>query len=329
MHGVTGRHASLSEMRQDAIAVLARAGFEDPRAEADALLAAVLDISRGEVVLGATLGRPIPAEFGVSAPATPAELGMSAPPTSAERATSDASVETRLRSAILRRSRREPLQRIVGTAPFFDMDLAVGPGVFIPRPETELLVECALKLLAAKPTRLLDVGSGTGAVALGLARRCPGPGARVTAVERSPRAWPWLNRNIRTYGEGRVDARFGAFGELAVGNFRGLGLAAGERFDAIVSNPPYIPARLVPNEPEVRLYDPPLALYGGEDGLSVIRELATLGRRLVLPGSPLVLEHDASHAAGVRATLEDAGWRDVETRPDLAGRDRITWGTAP
>lgn len=274
---------------------LDRAGFPDAGAECDALLAAALGRTRGDVQLDALLGRAVAHD-------------------EAER----------ILALATRRARREPLQHLVGKAPFCGVDLAVGEGVFVPRPETEGLVALAVERLRDRagddrPLRVADLGSGSGAIAIAIARAVPS--TRVWAVESSPHAWPWLVRNARELGEGRVVAVFDAIGPRAI--------PAGARpLDALVSNPPYIPAANEPADPEVRRHDPAVALYGGDDGLDVVRDIARLGLEALAPGAPLLLEHDDHQGPAIRDLLTAAGYRDARTHADLAGRDRVTSAAA-
>ncbi|MGY3128385.1 release factor glutamine methyltransferase [Agrococcus sp. UYP33] len=224
----------------------------------------------------------------------------------------------RFRTAVARREAREPLQHITGLAPFRHVELLVGPGVFTPRPETELLVEVALDhLRAAVAPTVLDVGTGSGAVAIALAREA---GARVVAVEQSPAAFSWARRNIAALAPGIVllhaDARDAA--ALAA-----VGVHAGS-LSALVSNPPYVPHASVPADPEVRGFDPARALYSGVDGLELVRDLAPLAADLVAPGGLVAFEHAEHQSAAIREMLEDAGFHDARTHRDLTGRDRVT-----
>lgn len=287
---------ALADLRRQATARLARAGFAAPDAEADALLAAVLGRSRGALAIDALLGREI-----------------------------EDAAAARLERALRGRERRDPLQHLVGTAPFGPLELAVGPGVFVPRPETELLVEAVaeeLRRLVASGCReplVADLGSGSGAIALALARAVPS--ARIIALEGSAAAWPWLIRNVREHGGGRVEPRFGRIGEEP--------LAGEGRLDALVSNPPYIPARNAPRDPEARLHDPDMALYSGADGLDAIRRIERIGAAELAPGGGLWLEHDDHQGPEVQAILAAGGWTELRTAQDLAGRDRITSGRRP
>lgn len=290
---------SIAQLRADARDALRRARLDDPRAEADALLAALLDRTRGDLELAALLGRTV-----------------------------DASVAARIRTGIAQRARRVPLQHITGTAHVAELDLAVGPGVFVPRPETDVLIDVAVRELCAdgrNHLEIADLGSGSGVIALGVAQRLAAHGvdAQVRAIEASPHAWPWLVRNVRAHAHGRVHPVFDRIGERAL-----AGVAA---YDALLSNPPYVPRANVPRDPEVRVHDPAMALYGGEDGLDVVRDLVRLGAARLRRGGLLLMEHDDHHGADIRDLLRDAGYRTVETHADLAGRDRVTggrWGVA-
>lgn len=281
----------MAAVRARARAALANSGFDDVNAEVDALLAAVLDRTRGEVALDALLDRPV-------APAAVAAVD----------------------AALARRARREPLQHLTRRAPFGDLELHVGPGVFVPRPETERLVELALATISSPAPAVVDLGSGSGAVAIGLARS--DPSARVWAVESSPHAWPWLVRNAREFGCGRVVPVFGRMGEVALPG-------APFALDAVLSNPPYIPRADEPRDPEVRLFDPSVALYGGVDGLDDIRGIVTYAARRLVPGGIVLLEHDERQGDAIRGLLADTGFVDQVTERDLAGRDRLTGARAP
>jgi release factor glutamine methyltransferase len=224
----------------------------------------------------------------------------------------------RFTEAVARRESRIPLQHITGLAPFRHVELHVGPGVFTPRPETELLVDVALHHLkgAAAPL-VLDVGTGTGAVAISIARESD---ARVVAVEQSPAAYVWARRNVDELAPEIVllhaDAR-------DVGALESVGVTAGS-LAALVSNPPYVPHASVPLDHEVRHFDPGTALYSGADGLDFIRDLAPIAADLVAPGGLVAFEHAEHQGEAIREMLADAGFSRAETRGDLTGRDRVT-----
>jgi release factor glutamine methyltransferase len=218
------------------------------------------------------------------------------------------------------RADRVPLQHLTGRAPFRHLELAVGPGVFVPRPETEQLAGWALEQLAgvAEPV-VVDLGSGSGALALAIAQEHPG--ARVTAVERDPGAVGWTRANA---------AARAAAGDSPVtvveGDMTDAGLLTdlNGAVDLVVSNPPYVPEGAgLPRE--VADHDPPLALWGGPDGLDVVRGLLLTAARLLRPDGRLGIEHADQQGTAVPALIRSTGgWADVEDHADLAGRPRYT-----
>ena len=219
-----------------------------------------------------------------------------------------------------RRARREPLQHLTGTAPFRHLELAVGPGVFVPRPETETVAQYAIDALlgSGDPSPIgVDLGTGSGAIALAMATEVPH--ARVYAAELSPEAHAWARRNV----EG-VENLTLVLSDLAEAFPELDGTAA-----VVISNPPYVPAQAIPRDPEVRLFDPALALYGGEDGLDVVRVLSTRALRLLRPGGTLVIEHGELQGAPIRELLAADGWRAAATHRDLTLRDRATTAVRP
>jgi release factor glutamine methyltransferase len=225
------------------------------------------------------------------------------------------------------RAQRVPLQHLTGCAPFRDLVLDVGPGVFVPRPETELVageaVDEARRLVALGDAPVVvDLCTGSGAIALAVATEVPG--TRVHAVELSEEACAWARRNVdlhRQSGEVLVDLRQGdaatAFADLDGG------------VDVVVSNPPYIPPGCQPVDPEVRDHDPQVALYGGGPlGLDVPARVAASAARLLRPGGLLVMEHADVQQAPLLALLArsraggPATWDDARGHADLAGRPR-------
>jgi len=234
-------------------------------------------------------------------------------------APAEASVVERVRELAVRRAAREPLQHITGTAAFRSLELAVGPGVFVPRPETELVAQFAIDALrqAASPEPIaVDLGSGSGAIALALAVEVPH--ARVFGVEKSADALPWTRRNFEASGAANATLVEGDLADPAL-----LPELAG-RVDVVISNPPYVPDEAVPRDPEVRLFDPAMALYGGPDGLDLVRALSRTALRLARPGGVLVIEHGELQGPAIRELLTADGWRAASTHPDLTGRDRAT-----
>ena len=210
------------------------------------------------------------------------------------------------------RSRRTPLQHLVGTAAFGPLELAVGPGVFIPRPETESLLEWALaQPLPDKPC-IVDLCTGSGALALALSAHRPD--ARVLAVDDSPAALRYTRRNAAGTPVDVVEA------DVTV---PGLLPELDGRVDLLVANPPYIPlgAEL---EPEVAEHDPDHALFGGADGMTVIRPIVTLAARWLRDGASCAVEHDdTTSEPTVSAFCDDGHFAEVTARRDLAGRPRF------
>ncbi|MCU1546054.1 MAG: protein-(glutamine-N5) methyltransferase, release factor-specific [Homoserinimonas sp.] len=279
---------TVASIRQDAIAVLSRAGIESPDVDAELLIGHVLEASRGRVQ----------ALVVTSASVTPAD-GQT------------------ITALVERRAAREPLQHITGRAPFRSLELAVGPGVFVPRPETEQVAQYAIDALRAAAGEQpigVDLGTGSGAIALAMATEVPH--ARVYGVENSPQAFVWTKQN---FSESGADNAQPVFVDLA----DALPVLDGT-VDVVISNPPYIPADAIPRDPEVRMYDPEHALYGGADGLVVVRQVSTTARRLLHAGGTLVLEHGELQAADIAALLTADGWNAVASHRDLLGRDRAT-----
>jgi release factor glutamine methyltransferase len=211
---------------------------------------------------------------------------------------------------VARRADREPLQYLTGVAPFRHLLLSVGPGVFIPRPETELLADAALTALAAiEGPVVVDLCSGSGALALAIASEAPA--ARVYAVELSPSAVDYLRRNA---ADTSVMVVQGDVGDSAI-----LAELDGS-VDVVVSNPPYVPSG-APVSPEVR-HDPAAAVFAGADGLALMPTIAATARRLLRAGGLLVLEHDETHGSALAAQLVATGWLKVAEHRDLTGRAR-------
>jgi release factor glutamine methyltransferase len=215
-------------------------------------------------------------------------------------------------AAVAARSRRVPLQHLTGTAAFGPLTLSVGPGVFIPRPETEAMLEWAVtQALPDKPV-VVDVCTGSGALALALARHWPG--ARVIGLDDSDAALDYARRNAAgtTVEFVRADVtRSGVLTELE------------GRVDLVVSNPPYVPdgAEL---EPEVTEHDPPHAVFGGPDGMAVIPAVARLAGRLLRPGGLFAVEHDDTTSSMTAETIGNTElFDDVVARTDLTGRPRF------
>jgi release factor glutamine methyltransferase len=213
-----------------------------------------------------------------------------------------------------------PLQHLTGRAPFRHLELAVGPGVFVPRPETEQLTGWVLERLAGAAAPLVvDLGAGSGAIALSVAHEQPA--ARVVAVERDAGAIEWTRANAAARaaaGDRPVEVLAGDMTDPQL--LRELDGAV----DVVVSNPPYVPdGARVPRE--VADHDPPLALWGGPDGLDVVRGLLRTAARLLRPGGWLGIEHADQQGGALPALVRSHGaFTAVADHPDLAGRPRFT-----
>jgi len=266
---------------------LAEAGVESPRADAELIAAHVHGVARGSL-------HSVP----------------------------DTAFNPRYWDDVARRAAREPLQHITGRAYFRYLDLEVGPGVFVPRPETEVMTGWAIEALQAMDTAepvVADLGTGSGAIALAIAQEVPG--ARVHAVEADPLARQWADRNIAScataapHTSGRVLLYDGDF-TTALADLNGS-------VDLVISNPPYVPdGAWVP--PEVGEYDPATALWGGADGLDAIRAVERAATRLLRRRGLAAVEHGAPQGAAVYWVFaEEKGWRDTRNHSDLAGRDRF------
>ena len=243
------RPPTLAEVLRRAAEQLALAGVPDAQVDAELLAGHVLGAGRGAVQAAAVRGDTL-----------------------------DAAHAESLEALVTRRAAREPLQHITGLAPFRHLELRVGPGVFVPRPETEVVAQLAIDALRAAASSApvaVDLGTGSGAIALALATEVPH--ARVFAAENSVDAFVWTKENFARIGADNATLAFIDL-ERAFPELDGM-------VSVVVSNPPYVPDAAIPRDPEVRFFDPPAALYGGEDGLDVVRILSGVGLRLAHPGA--------------------------------------------
>lgn len=281
----------LVRLRREGVARLAAAGVMSPDHDTMRLLAWAFDVQ--------PLLLPVVTEIG------PAQV-------------------ERYEQALRRRERREPLQHILGVADFYGLSLAVGVGVFTPRPETELLVEYVVRYLEAADlleADVVDLCAGSGAIALAVQSRLPD--ARIIAVEADPLALEWADRNVAAtglpvmvFGGDVTDPE-----ALVLVELRGL-------VDVVVSNPPYIPTGTAVDA-ETAGYDPGAALWGGEDGLGLIRRMLPQVAAIAKPGALVVLEHDDTQGESLPALMRSfassgrAAFSAVEDHLDLNDRPRF------
>ncbi len=314
----TGGRVTVRDVLFDAEHRLANVGIPSPGVDAAEIVAYAMGTTRGRLFLSDTI---------------------------------DPEQRVRVEQLLTRRLTRVPLQHLTGTQGFRRIVLDVGPGVFIPRPETELVAEAAIRELAQQPrgSRVaVDLCTGSGAIALSLALEVPG--SRVHAVELSEQALDWTRRNLTGHDEQLLAA--GSRVELIEADAtvvadpgQPLARLAGQ-VAVVAANPPYVPAQMIPREPEVRDFEPKMALYAGEDGLDVVRGILRAAALLLRPGGLVVIEHadvqgDDAGPRGIpglaRAMVADdelaqrtgigtgaAVWQQVTDRIDLAGRPRFT-----
>jgi len=279
------------ELLQQAIQRLEAAGVPDARRNAEWMLCEVLGCSRAQ--LYAYPERPV-----------------------------DAARRARFAELLARRLRREPLQYVLGYVEFLGLRLEVGPGVLVPRPETEWLTERVLQELQSTPgPRVLDLGTGSGCIALAIKHHRSDAG--VWACDISPEALAIARRNAERLGLQvhwvKADMLADSFPENVPGPF-----------DLIVSNPPYLALHEADElPPEVRDYEPPVALYAGEDPLRFYRALARHGHVLLKPGGRLACEVHAHYGTDVVALFEACGYEAVRLERDLAGNPRLVWARRP
>jgi len=269
---------------REAVDTLAEAGVGSPEHDAAELLAHVLGTPRSQL---RNTGEPAPDR------------------------------QAAFTALVVRRARREPLQHLTGVAAFRYVELAVGPGVFVPRPETELLagwgIDAARTVLdTGRSPVVVDLCTGSGAIALAIADEVPE--AQVHAVELGEDAYVWAERNLAGTG---VELRQGDMAD-AFADLDGI-------VDVVVCNPPYIPLEAFESvAPEARDFDPGLSLWSGQDGLDAIRALEPVAARLLRPGGVQGVEHADVQGESAQAVFAGTGrWADIRDNTDLAGRSRF------
>jgi len=264
-----------------------QAGIESFQADAEILLGFVLDLSRGELQVKAITGELL-----------------------------NEAEEIKFLELVAKRAERFPLQHLTGVAYFRQLELKVGPGVFVPRFETETVTQLAVDALKAVPSDnpiAVDLATGSGAIAISLAVEVPN--AQVFAVELSEDALFYTKQNF---------AKYAPTATLVQGDLADAFPELNGQVDVLVSNPPYIPDDMIPIYPEVHLHDPSMALYGGADGLDLVRKVESSAKRLLRKGGALVIEHADMQGDAIRELILNLGWRQCSTHKDLSGRDRAT-----
>jgi release factor glutamine methyltransferase len=279
-------NAPLQEQVEAAATRFEAAGIESALVDAELLACHLLDCSRGELQSKMILGE-----------------------------TMDAVALSSFETLVGRRAAREPLQHITGKAYFRSLELRVGLGVFVPRPETEGVAQLAidaLRLTATEEPIAVDLGTGSGAIALAMATEVSN--AKIYAVEKSPEAMVFTSENFARYGSENAT--------LIQGDLADAFQELNGKASVVVSNPPYIPDRMIPRDLEVRNFDPELALYGGDDGMDVIHLVSDSARRLLHSGGTLIIEHAEIQSQQVCQLLLASGWRQIRAHKDLTMRDR-------
>jgi release factor glutamine methyltransferase len=264
-----------------------QAGVESFQADAEILLGFVLNLSRGELQVKAITGESLGSEQ-----------------------------TEKFLELVDKRAERFPLQHLTGVAYFRQLELKVGPGVFVPRFETETVTQLAVDALKAVPVEnpiAVDLATGSGAIAISLAVEVPN--AQVFAVELSEDALVYTRENFDKYAP---------LATLRQGDLADAFADLDGQVDVLVSNPPYIPDDMVPIYPEVHLHDPSMALYGGADGLDLVRKVEISAKRLLRKGGALIIEHADMQGDAIRQLILSLGWRQCATHKDLSGRDRAT-----
>ena len=281
----------------DATQRLAASGIESARTDAELLLCHVLSVSRARLLTVDALTREQRMQF---------------------------------EGLLSKRMSRHPLQHLTGVAPFRYLTLEIGPGALVPRPETEVVVEAAIRYLKSlpAPTKVLDLCSGAAPIAIALATEVPA--SVVIGIEKYADAQQWGRRNAAKYSPQIAEA--GSSLDLVDGDVTSLDVFApyANAMDAVVSNPPYIPNGMVPRDPEVSLHDPKEALYGGADGMDIIRPMLDGAALALKDGGLLVIEHadaqgEAARESGVPAVVRaHPAFESVEDHNDLTARPRYT-----
>ncbi len=287
---------SFPDTLDQAISRLRVAGVASPEADAWSLIAAVTGLGRGQVQAKALIHPDL----------------------------LDEKQLVQLEQWLSRREAREPLWRITGLAPFLELELEVGPGVFTPRPETELLAHQAIAEAEAmvpvgRGVSVVDLCAGSGAIGLAIVHRVAH--THLVAVESSPEAAEYLRRNAERFAPDRSEILVSDIGDV-------LHTTADHTVDLVVSNPPYLVEGVDPLDVETAQFDPPAALFSAGEGLDVIYRVVDIAARLLRPGGVVFIEHGIEQGAAARQALQAAGFRNPQTEVDLLGRERFSRAVA-
>ena len=325
---------TVADLVRDAAARLRLAGVDTPGHDVKLLLAEACGVALRDVDKAMLMGDDLARLTGTSAgagvrPSGPGGIDNDdvghGDAGNAVAGTGEASVVARFDAMLRRRAAREPLQYIVGHAPFRYLDLKVGPGVFIPRPETETVVQAGLDWITRYGLYhplVVDLCAGSGAI--GLAVVTEAPGAEVWAVEKSPEAYAWTERNRDLVARANPTAGYAYHLELGDATSPLTLPQLDGRVDIVITNPPYVPLAQVPEQPEVRDHDPDMALYGGSaDGALIPERIAARAARLLRPGGALVMEHDVTQGDRLVAYARGLGFAQARTENDWTGRPRF------
>ncbi len=282
----------LRDVKARATSTLEQAGIDTSEADVITLLAHVLDVTKGNLVLIDELSDEEAGQFD---------------------------------HLVQQRAQRIPLQHLTGIAGFCELDLQVGSGVFVPRPETETLVQLARQFLhesAGEQPVVVDLCTGSAAIPLAIATSAS---VQAFGLELSEAAFDWAQRNVDAYGQllAERDSTVELLNVDATTAISALPQLMGA-VNVVTTNPPYIPDGAIPRDPEVRDHDPAMALYGGADGLTIMRELIGQAHELLVDGGVLLIEHGDEQADSVRQAIADqGGFVQLTDHPDLAGRPRV------
>ena len=313
--------ATVFETVRSSAAILSAAGVDTPEHDVKLLLAEAFHVDLRDVDKAMLMGDDVGHLNSALASDSPESGAWANAKTTGN--TVAAAME-RFHSMVDRRAKREPLQHITGHAPFRYLDLKVGPGVFIPRPETELIVQEGIDWITRNGgyhARVVDLCAGSGAIGLAVVTEVPG--SEVWAVEKSERTAEWTRRNLNETARAHPSI---------IGNYH---LEIGDAtqmptlhqldgtIDIVLTNPPYVPLSEIPEQPEVRDYDPDMALYGGSaDGTLIPERIILRAGKLLRPGGLLVMEHDISQGERLAAYANAHGFANTQVRNDYTGRPR-------